>query len=284
MTHVCLGRVCLAPFIAFILLSSIPAAQQSDASRFWAQWRGPHATGVSSTANPPLKWSETENVKWKTAIHDKGWSTPVVWGKQVWLTTATEDGKGMFALCVDRDTGKILLDKKLFVNTKTEPLGNDVNCYAAPTPVIEAGRVYIHFGSYGTACLDTKSFKSLWERRDLPCRHYRGPSSSPILFENLLIITLDGVDKQYTVALDKKTGETKWKTDRTAEWNDLDNEGKPYMEGDMRKAHSTPVLVGVEGQPRMVSVGAKAAYMYDPRTGKEIWKIDTTGFRRQCAR
>src|SRR5438445_159479 len=82
-------------------------------------------------------------------------------------------------------------------NESPESLGNDVNGYASPSPTIEAGRVYIHFGSYGTACLDTKSFNVLWQRRDLPCRHYRGPSSSPILFDNLLILTLDGIDLQY---------------------------------------------------------------------------------------
>jgi outer membrane protein assembly factor BamB len=180
---------------------------------------------------------------------------------------------------VDRNTGRILLDKKLFENTKPEPLGNDVNSYGSPSPVIEEGRVFVHFGSYGTACLDTKTLTVLWQRRDLPCRHYRGPSSSPISFQNLLILTLDGADLQYTVALDKKSGETKWKTDRTANWNDLDpNTGKPVADGDMRKAHSTPVIVTVGGEPRMISVGAKAAYAYDPRNGKEIWKVDLPGF------
>ena len=131
-----------------------------------------------------------------------------------------------FAICVDADTGKILHNKKLFHCDEPEPLGNNVNCYAAPSPAIEPGRVYVHFGSYGTACLDTATGEVLWQRDDLPCRHYRGPSSSVVLFENLVILTLDGVDLQYVVALDKKTGNTVWKTDRDVEWNDQDVTGK----------------------------------------------------------
>jgi outer membrane protein assembly factor BamB len=257
------------------LFWTLPLPNTADV---WPSFRGPSSNGHSPANGLPLTWSETENVKWKTPIHGKGWSTPAVWGDQIWMTTATEDGKEMYAICLDRETGKVLLDKKLFTNTVIEPLGNDVNSYASPSPTIEEGRVYLHFGSYGTACLDTKTFNALWERRDLPCRHYRGPSSSPVLFENLVILTFDGADLQYTAALNKKTGVTVWKTDRSADWNDLDEKGKPYADGDMRKAHSTPVITTVNGQPLMVSVGAKAAYGYDPRNGKEVWKVNYKGF------
>src|SRR5262249_8871786 len=139
-------------------------------------------------------------------------------------------------------------------------------------------RVFVHFGSFGTACLDTRTFKILWQRRDLKCRHYRGPSSSPISFGDTIILTFDGADLQYTIALSKKTGETIWKTDRSADWNDLDASGKPTMEGDLRKAHSTPVITTVNGKPIMISAGAKAFYAYDPRTGKEIWKVNHRGY------
>lgn len=244
----------------------------------WPEFRGPNGDGQSQTTGLPLKWSETENVRWKTAIHDSGWSTPVVWGNQVWLTTATKDGEKMYVVCVDKNSGKILHDEMLFENRDPEPLGNDVNGYASPSPVIEEGRVYVHFGSFGTVCLDTRTFKTLWTRRDLKCRHYRGPSSSPILFGDLLILTFDGADLQYLVGLNKKTGKTVWKTDRTANWNDLDQNGKVIAEGDLRKAHSTPLITTINGQPEMVSAGAKAAYGYDPRTGKEKWKVDYRGF------
>jgi outer membrane protein assembly factor BamB len=98
------------------------------------------------------------------------------------------------------------------------------------------------------------------------------------VFENLLILTMDGVDVQYLVALDKETGRTVWKTNRTAEWDDLDADGKPKDEGDLRKAYSTPLLVTVGGDTQMLSVGAKALYGYDPRSGRELWKIPTPAF------
>jgi outer membrane protein assembly factor BamB len=243
----------------------------------WPQFRGPFGDGIAHTSGLPLTWSESQHVKWKTPIHGKAWSSPVVWGSQVWLTTATEDGRQLFAVCVDRTTGKVLLDRKLFDNPRPEPLGNDVNSYASPTPAIEEGRVYLHFGSPGTAALDTRTFRTLWTRQDLPCRHYRGPSSSPVLYKDLVILTFDGADLQYTAALDKRTGRTIWKTDRTAAWNDLDGQGRVTAEGDNRKAHSTPIIREVDGRPQLLSPGAKAAYGYDPDTGKELWKVDHLG-------
>jgi outer membrane protein assembly factor BamB len=148
-----------------------------------------------------------------------------------------------------------------------------MNCYATPSPLIEPGRVYVHFGSFGTACLDTSAGQVLWKRDDLRCRHYRGPSSSPISFENLLILTMDGVDLQYHVALDKQTGRTVWKTDRSVAWNDEHIPGQMAKDGDLRKAHSTPLIATVAGKAQMFSAGAKAAYAYDPRTGRELWKV-----------
>ncbi|OGV57580.1 MAG: hypothetical protein A2283_07935 [Lentisphaerae bacterium RIFOXYA12_FULL_48_11] len=245
----------------------------------WPEFRGPWGNGHVSAPEDknlvgfPLSWSESENLKWKTAIPEVGWSTPVVMGGQIWLTTATTNGHDFFAICVDAETGHIRFNEKLFHCDNPEPLGNKVNCYAAPSPVIEHGRVYIHFGSYGTACLDTSTAKVIWKRQDLPCRHYRGPASSVILFENLLILTMDGVDLQYLVALDKKTGETVWKTSRSVAWNDEHIQGQMAKDGDLRKAHCTPLVVDVKGKLQMLTIGAKAAYGYDPRTGKEIWRI-----------
>ncbi|MGA2619817.1 MAG: PQQ-binding-like beta-propeller repeat protein [Thermoguttaceae bacterium] len=256
-----------------LLLASVSRGQD------WPEFRGPlgngHAAAVEDapSAGLPLRWSETQNVTWKTPIPGCGWSTPVVMGGQVWLTTATEDGHDFFAVCVDARSGRVRLDRKLFHADKPEPLGNGVNCYASPSPVVEPGRVYVSFGSYGTACLDTATRKTIWTRTDLACRHYRGPGSSPILFEDLLILTMDGVDVQYLAALDKQTGRTVWKTDRTTAWNDLDAAGKPKTEGDERKAFSTPIIIRVEGKPLLISSGSKALYGYDPRTGRERWKV-----------
>jgi len=247
----------------------------------WPEFRGPwgdghvSAPGDTQPIGLPLHWSETENVKWKTEIPERGWSTPVVLGDQVWLTTATPDGRDFFAICVDAPTGRIRFNEILFHSDNPEPLGNNVNGYATPSPAIEAGRVYVHFGSYGTACLDTSTApnKTLWKRQDLPCRHYRGPASSLVLFENLLILTLDGVDVQYHVALDKMTGQTVWKTDRSVAWNDENVPGQMAKDGDLRKAHSTPLIVKVNGKFQMLSAGAKAAYAYDPRSGRELWRV-----------
>ena len=125
-----------------------------------------------------------------------------------------------------------------------------MNCYATPSALIEPGRVYVHFGSFGTACLDTSTGKAVWKREDLHCRHYRGPSSSVVLFENLVILTFDGADVQYHVALDKQSGKTVWKTDRSVAWNDEDVPGPMAKDGDLRKAHSTPLIVTAAGKPQ----------------------------------
>ena len=255
------------------------ASLRSDWPEFRGPWGNGHADspGDGAPRGLPLRWSETENVKWKTAIPHLGWSTPVVLDGQIWLTTATEEGRDSFAVCVDAETGAVLFFEKIFHNENPEPLGNNVNCYASPSPVIEAGRVYVHFGSYGTACLDTAACKVLWERRDLPCRHYRGPGSSLILFEDLLMLSFDGVDMQYVAALDKHTGRTVWKTDRSTVWSDLDENGQPEREGDYRKAFCTPLIIDVGGQPQLISLGAAAGFAYDPRTGREIWKTHHDG-------
>jgi outer membrane protein assembly factor BamB len=261
--------------LVLVFVGLIWASARAD----WPEFRGPFGDGSVSPDGTtkrlglPIHWSETENVQWKTAIPDRGWSTPVVLGGQIWLTTATVDGHDFFAICVEAENGKILFNEKLFHCDNPEPLGNNVNAYATPSPVIEPGRVYIHFGSYGTACLDTKTGDVLWRREDLRCRHYRGPSSSPVLFRDLLILTFDGADLQYLVALDKKTGKTVWKTDRSVEWNDADVPGQMARDGDLRKAHSTPLLVDLKGKPELLSAGAKACYGYDPANGHELWRV-----------
>ncbi|HYT67030.1 MAG TPA: PQQ-binding-like beta-propeller repeat protein [Vicinamibacterales bacterium] len=239
----------------------------------WPQFRGPEGNGVSTATGLPIKWSETENVRWKTPIHGRAWSSPVILGNQIWMTTATPDGKELFAVAVAKDTGKILFDLKLF-DVPNPQFAHSFNSYASPTPVIEAGRVYVTFGSPGTAALDTATGKVLWTRRDLECNHFRGAGSSPVLFRDLLIMHFDGSDVQYVVALDKRTGKTVWKTPRSIDFQDLDAKGRPQAEGDLRKAFATPQIVTWQGNPVMISLGSKAAYGYDPLTGKELWRLE----------
>lgn len=262
---------------AFFLALALGATTHAD----WQEFRGPSGDGhadLPGNAGPsglPLHWSETDNVRWKTPIPHRGWSTPVVMDGQVWMTTATEEGHDFFAIGVDANTGNVLFNEKVFHSDDPEPLGNgaSMNCYATPSPVIEPGRVYVHFGSFGTACLDTATGKVLWKRDDLRCRHYRGPASSLVAHEKLVILTMDGVDLQYHVALDKQTGATVWKTDRSVAWNDENVPGQMARDGDLRKAHSTPLIMNAGGRMQMLSAGAKAAYAYDPGTGRELWRV-----------
>ncbi len=239
----------------------------------WPQFRGPTGDGLARTNRVPATWSEEQNVKWKTAIHGRAWSSPVVLGRQIWLTTGTPDAKQLFAVCVDADSGKIIRDLKLF-EVERPQFHHPVNSPGSPTPVIEDGRVYVTFGSPGTACLDTKTGAVLWERRDLACNHYRGAGSSPILFGGLLIMNFDGSDVQYIVALDKLTGKTVWRKDRSIDFKDLGPDGKPKMEGDLRKGFATPHVADLDGRPLLISQGASAAYGYHPLTGEEYWRVE----------
>jgi len=229
--------------------------------------------GVARSAKLPLTWAEGKNVRWKIGIHGRAWSSPVILDNQIWLTTATPDGKDLFALAIDRDTGRIVYDLKLF-HIDQPQYAHPFNTYASPTPVIEPGRVYVTFGSPGTAAIDTKTGKMIWERRDIECNHFRGAGSSPIIFGNLLIMHFDGSDRQFVIALDKRTGKTVWRTERSIDFKDLTPDGKVQADGDFRKGFATPLIVTVGNQPVMVSLGSKAAYGYDPLTGKELWRLE----------
>ena len=207
----------------------------------------------------------------------------MIWGSQIWLTTATEDGTELSVVCVDKESGKVLRDEVLF-RVATPQFCHKFNSYASPTPVIEAGRIYVTFGSPGTACLDTKTGKVLWQRTDFVCNHFRGAGSSPIVWKDLLIMNFDGSDAQYIVALNKKNGETVWRTDRSVDYRDLDAEGKPEADGDWRKAFSTPHALLHDGKPLLISSGAKAHYGYEPATGKELWRFEDPEHHSAAAR
>lgn len=257
------------PLLTVALLALLPL--RADES--WPQFRGPTGQGLSAATGLPVKWSETENVKWKVPLAGKAWSSPVILGDQIWLTTATEDGRELSAIALDRATGRILHDLKLFQVAEPQ-YADKFNSYGSPTPVIEPGRVYITFGSPGTACLDTKTGRVIWQRRDLECNHWRGAGSSPTIWGDLLIMHFDGADVQYVVALDKHTGRTVWKTNRSVDFRDLTPEGKPNRDGDFRKAFSSPLVITHAGQPILLSVASKATYAYEPATGRELWRVE----------
>ncbi len=234
----------------------------------WPQFRGPRANGQSLAVGLPVSFGESENVCWKTPVHGKAWSSPVVWDSQIWMTTATLDGKELGALCVDAESGRVLHDVVVFRISEPQ-FCHPMNSYGTPTPVIEKGRVYLHFGAHGTACLDTATAKTLWTRQDFSCDHFRGPASSPILVEDLLVLTFDGSDVQYLVALDKLTGKTAWKRDRNIVYD--------MEKGDTHKAYSTPAVISVSGKPQLVSPSAGAMIAYVPATGEELWRVRSGG-------
>ena len=244
----------------------------------WPVRSGPTLNGHVADADAaglPVEFDEEagEGILWKVSLKTLGHSSPIIGHGKVWVTSATKDGKQQFIHAFDADTGKVLHERLLFENAEPESLNNPINTYASPSCALTDDAVFVHFGSYGTARLNADTAETVWERRDIKCRHYRGPGSSPILFEDLLILTFDGVDAQFLTALDTKTGNTVWRTDRSTDYGDLDKNGQPKREGDLRKAYSTPAYVQVGQTTQLVSVGSRAGFAYDIRTGKEIWGI-----------
>jgi outer membrane protein assembly factor BamB len=257
--------VALAAVPLWIALGPGPIRAAADgAADSWTEFRGPAGTGHSPATGLPREWSESRGVVWKTRIHGRGWSSPVALGDQVWLTTATPDGRALSVVALDRSSGRVLHDIRLFEVARPEDTAR-YNSFASPTPVIEDGRVYVHFGSYGTAALDTATGNTVWTRRDLPCNHWRGPGSSPVLHGDLLIVHFDGYDLQYAIALDKRTGRTIWRSPRTHEYGTDD--------GDMKKAYATPVVIESGGRRQLISQAAKAVLALDPATGRELWRV-----------
>ena len=220
----------------------------------WPEFRGPTGQGHSVERGLPLTWSETKNVKWKIAIPGKGWSSPAILGDRIWLTTATEDGKSLRAVCVDRNTGAITQNVEVFRIKSLGPM-SPKNSLASPTPVLEGDRVYLHFGAHGTACI-TQTGEIVWKTRLDYDNGQHGPGGSPVLYESLLIVSCDGNEIQYVAALDKLTGKTKWKKMR---------EGY--------QAYTTPLVVKLPGGDQVISPGAFRAIAYEPRSGKEIWQV-----------
>ncbi|MES2737638.1 MAG: PQQ-binding-like beta-propeller repeat protein [Verrucomicrobiota bacterium] len=270
----------LSFLLPFVLVSSGFAEN-------WPEWRGVGGQGQSTAKDLPETWSETSGVAWKTELPGRGHSTPVAWGEHLWVTTALEkaakpedaerrlkantgdqpvtvlDSVSLRALCVDKASGKILHDIEL-LNVKEPQWVHQLNSYASPSPIIEEGRLYAHFGSFGTACLDTTTQSVLWRNQDVQIMHENGPGSTPVLWEDRLIIHFDGSDQQFIAAFDKATGKLVWKTVRTGEMRE-----NPQQ----RKAYGTPLMVTMNGQPTVVSPAADWLYGYAPDTGKELWKL-----------
>jgi outer membrane protein assembly factor BamB len=253
----------------------------------WPEWRGPNGQGISSAKGLPETWSETSAVVWKAELPGRGHSTPVLTGNQLWLTTALEkaatpdqvkarlttntgdqpltvlDSVSLRVLCVDSISGKVLHDMEV-LNVKDPQWAHQLNSYASPSPILENGRLYAHFGSLGTVCLDTATLKILWKNEELHVMHENGPGSTPVLSGNRLIVHFDGSDQQFIAAFDKTTGKVAWKTARS---------GKMDPRPQQRKAYGTPLILTMNGQSTVVSPAADWVYGYEPATGKELWKL-----------
>lgn len=256
-----------------LMVQTVAVAQDYN----WNQFRGPRGDGKSVATGLPVTFGEgSPEVVWKTPIAGRAWSSPVCWGKQIWVTNAPEiqnptpdhpkldQPLELSAICIDFDTGTVVRNLKLFEVDEPQ-FTHPTNSYASCTPYIEEGRIYVHFGAYGTCCLDTRTGEKIWERRDLECNHFRGPGSSVAVYQGLVYLTFDGFDFQYIIALDKLTGKTVWRTDRNIDYETTD--------GDAKKAYSTPILIEDGGRELLISPFSKATIAYNPKTGEPVWTV-----------
>jgi len=274
-------RIVVSALGALLVVKSPASAAE------WPQWRGPDGQGHAQASGLPTTFSKAVNVAWKTEVPGRGWSSPVIDGQQIWLTTAIEtDAKPedverrlkantgdqpltllekveLRAVCVDRDTGRLL--QSILLLTAREPQWvHRLNSYASPTPVLDGDRLFAHFGALGTAALDTRTGRLLWTNTNLVVMHENGPGSSPVVWRDKLIFHMDGSDRQFIAALDTRTGKLAWRTDRSGEMN---------PRGQQRKCYGTPLVLDVSGKDQIISPAADWVYGYDPATGKEFWKI-----------
>jgi outer membrane protein assembly factor BamB len=240
----------------------------SGASLFaedWTEFRGPLGNGHSTATNLPLKWSKTEHVAWRVDVPGKAWSSPICLKQRLYLTTAVADDKpensqSLRVLCLDAANGSIIWEKEIFhTDGVRSPKIHGKNSHASPTPLTDGKRLFVHFGTHGTACLNLEG-ETLWKNEELIYAHVHGSGGSPVLVGNKLIMSCDGGDVQFVVGLAAETGKIAWKTPRS--------EDAPK-----KFAFSTPLVITAEGKSQVISPGPGAVCSYDSETGAEIWKV-----------
>ncbi|HVX60840.1 MAG TPA: PQQ-binding-like beta-propeller repeat protein [Pirellulales bacterium] len=241
--------------VALCLLVVTAPARADD----WPQFRGPDGQGHAGQRGLPLEWSEGQNIVWKAPVPGLGWSSPTILGRQIWLTTALDEGRSLHVVCMDRETGEVQHDVEAFQIADPGKI-HSKNSHASPSPILEGDRVYVHFGDNGTACLSTDG-KVLWRNQELIYAHGHGPGGSPVLYKDLLIVSCDGTDRQFVAALDKHSGKLRWQTKR---------------EG--RMAYSTPLVIHAAGRDQVISTGGDAVVSYNPADGEEIWRVRYDGY------
>jgi outer membrane protein assembly factor BamB len=238
-----------------VLLAAL--ASISIHAQDWRQFRGPTGQGLADGDGFPIEWSETKNVAWKTPVPGRGWSSPVIAHGRVWMTTALMDRRdaSLRLLAFDIASGQPALDVELF-RVRNAELLNAKNSFASPTPIVDDDRVYVHFGTEGTAGVALDG-KVLWKATHR-CQTQHGSGGSPVLYNGLVILTCDGIDAAYIVARDGATGRERWKTWRRQPWS---------------QAYATPLPIRVGETTQLVSPAAFHAASYDPATGKELWRV-----------
>jgi outer membrane protein assembly factor BamB len=247
------------PLVLLLIAGASVLAQAED----WPQFRGPTGQGHATEHGLPLEWSEANNIVWKAPVPGLGWSSPTVANGRVWLTTVVESKErrgrasaSLRVLAFDVATGRELINVEAF---HLDDVGyvNPKNSRASPTPIVDGDRVYVHFGTEGTAAISA-SGEILWATH-LRYESQHGNGGSPTLYRDLLIINCDGNGGEaYVIALDTATGKTRWKTSRR----------RPADQ-----AYSTPLVITVGEQDQLVSVGAYRTAAYEPLTGQEIWRV-----------
>ncbi len=248
---------------ALLLALLATAISAAAADPDWPQFRGPGGQGISEATGVPIEWSDSKNVAWKVEVPGKGWSSPVLARGRLYLTTAVGDntaGITLHALCLDAADGHTLWDAEIF---QPEPASaaamHRKNSLASGTPIVTADRLYVHFGHMGTAALDLAG-KVIWRQTDLKYAPVHGNGGSPILVEGALVFSCDGAKDPFVVSLDAGTGAVRWKTPRNT------TAQKPF-------SFSTPLAIHVSGATQIISPGSGFVGSYDPRDGREIWRV-----------
>ncbi len=244
---------------AILLLLSIAATAHGEN---WPEFRGPTAQGTATARNLPVEWSATNNIAWKQAVPGKGWSSPVLANGRLYLTSAVEVGANLSlrALCLDAATGRIVWNTEVCAPESGKVArGHAKNSQASPTPVVEDGRLYVHFGPESTACLDLDG-KILWRNLTIRYAPVHGGGGSPVLVGDALIFSCDGASDPFLIALNKRTCDMLWKVSRPTD-------------SKKKFSFSTPLVITVNGQSQVISPGSGAVCAYDPKTGRELWRV-----------
>ena len=232
---------------------------EGEGAKYWPRWRGPSGQGLAKDGPYPDTWSDTENVLWRTKVPGRGNSSPIVWGKQLFLTTAYEGGKRRSILAFDLDSGKQLWET--FAPDAKPENAQGKNGHASGTPATDGERVYAYFGNSGLFCVDLKG-KEVWQTSFGLSNPYHGMACSPLLHKDRVIIFQEGGNPTgFVVALDKKTGKEIWKTPRkeTVSWG-------------------SPIAISVDGKDQIIVSSSMKVYAYDADDGKVVWTCDGNNF------